>query len=306
MEIGVGLDSRLGLGARQLLELGSLAKDLGYGSLWTNAGVDYDPIGMCIAWNQRTGLPTGVSVVPVTRNPAAVLALAARTAHELSFGHFVLGIGSGSVTDRPIKAVRDCIAEVQRTAPGLQLVVGALGPQMLKVAATHAQGAALNWCTPAQVAWSRTQTGPQARLLEYLRVAVDDDVAAARRALARQILAYALLVRPSGARGYRAHFERMGFAPELAELEARKAGGASDEELAASMPERLLRSFGYAGTGLGARDWLDRAAAGLDVAIVRVLNPRTGDAGPVRRAIEAFAPARPGPAAGTGRTTPSL
>jgi hypothetical protein len=32
-------------------------------------------------------------------------------------------------------------------------------------------------------------------------------------------------------------------------------------------------------------------AEGLDVAIVRVLNPRTGELGPVRRAMEAFAPA---------------
>ena len=289
-EIGLGLDSRLGLSTRDLLELGALAAELRYESLWTNAGVDYDPIGMCVAWNQRTGLPTGVSVVPVTRNPPAVLALAARTAFELSLGRFVLGIGSGSVTDKPIKVVRDYIDEVRKIAPGLQIVIGALGPQMLKLASTHAQGAALNWCTPEQVAWSRAQTGPKTRLVEYIRVAVDDDVAAARFALAQQLLAYAMLVRPSGARGYRAHFERMGFGPELAELEARKAEGASDDELARTMPERLVRSFGYAGTGDGAREWFAQIAAGLDVAIVRVLNPRPGDIGPVRRALEAFAP----------------
>ena len=74
VEIGLGLDSRLGLSTAQLRELAPLAKELGYQSLWTNAGTDYDPIGMCVAWNQITGLPTGVSVVPIARNPPDVLA----------------------------------------------------------------------------------------------------------------------------------------------------------------------------------------------------------------------------------------
>ena len=49
---------------------------------------------------------------------------------------------------------------------------------------------------------------------EYIRVCVDDDVDAARRALARAALGYALGPRGSTARdrrmGYRAHFERIG------------------------------------------------------------------------------------------------
>jgi alkanesulfonate monooxygenase SsuD/methylene tetrahydromethanopterin reductase-like flavin-dependent oxidoreductase (luciferase family) len=289
-EIGLGLDSRLGLSTAQLADLASEAKQLGYGSLWTNAGTDYDPIAMCITWNQRTGLPTGVSVVPIARNPPAVLALAARTAFELSEGRFVLGIGSGSVTERPIRAVREYLAEVRKVAPRLQIAVGALGPQMLRLASTHAEAAALNWCTAAQVRWSREQTGPRTRLVEYIRVCVDTDVAAARRTVGQQILAYAMLVRPSGAHGYRTHFERMGFGPELAALEVKKAAGADDARLVAEMPERLLRSFGYAGAGENAREWFAGMAEGLDVAIVRVLTTRPGDVGPVRAAMNAFAP----------------
>jgi hypothetical protein len=228
--------------------------------------------------------------VPIARNPSAVLALAARSAHELSDGSFVLGVGSGSVIEKPIRAVREYIEEVRKAAPHLQIAIGALGPQMLRLASTHAQAAALNWCTPEQVAWSRAQTGPRTRLIEYIRVSVDDDVAAARLALAKQILAYALVARPSGAHGYRAHFERMGFGAELAELDARKAAGAEDDELARTMPERLVRSVGYYGTGADGPQAFAKLASGLDVAIVRVLNPRPGDPRPVRRAIEAFAP----------------
>jgi len=291
VEIGLGVDSRIGLSTAQLRDLGTAAKEHGYQSLWTNANIAYDPITMCVAWNQRTGLPSGVSVVPIVRNPPAVLALAGRSAWEHSDAHFILGIGSGSVTEKPIKAVREYVAEVRKTAPRVPIVIGALGPQMLRVASEVAQGAALNWCTPEQIRWSREIVGPKIRLAMYIRVSVDDDVAAARFALAQQILSYALLVRPSGARGYRAHFERMGFARELEELEARKAKGASDDELARTMPERMVSAFGYYGDGTGARAKFAKLAEGLDVAIVRVLNPRTGDLGPVRRAMEAFAPA---------------
>jgi len=97
-------------------------------------------------------------------------------------------------------------------------------------------------------------------------------------------------VRPSGKTGYRGHFERMGFADELAELEGLRARGRSEDELIRALPERMLTTFGYAGRGEGAREWFDKMARGLDVAIVRVLTPRPGDVAPVRSVMRAFAP----------------
>ena len=290
VEVGVGLDARLGLATAQLRDLAIDAKRLGYQSIWTNAGVDYDPVDMCVSWSARSGLPTGVSVVPIARNPPAVLALAARTAHELSDGGFILGIGSGSVTDRPIRAVREYLDELRKTAPAVRVAIGALGPQMLRLASKHAEAAALNWCTPEQIAWSRARTGPGTRLIEYIRVSVDEDVALARAALAKQILGYAVAAGPSASHGYPAHFERMGFGVELAELHARKAQGASDDELARGMPERLVSAFGYYGAGEEGPSVFAGLAAGLDVAIVRILNPRPGRLEPVQRAMELFAP----------------
>lgn len=287
MEVGLGLDSRLGLSAAQLRDLAAEASALGYQSLWTNAGVDYDPITMCVAWHERSGLPTGVSVVPIARNPAPVLALAARTAHELTGGQFVLGVGSGSVAERPIAAVRTYIDELRKTAKDVPVYVGALGPQMLALAGRYADGAALNWCTPGQIAWSRERVGPRARLIQYIRMCVDDDVAAARLALAKQILAYALLVRPSGARGYRSHFERMGFASQLDQLEAKRAAGVSEDDLARAVPDEMLSALGYAGPAGGAAAALQKLSAGLDAAIVRVLVARPGNVGGVRATMRA-------------------
>jgi alkanesulfonate monooxygenase SsuD/methylene tetrahydromethanopterin reductase-like flavin-dependent oxidoreductase (luciferase family) len=287
LEIGLGLDSRLGLSTAQLRDLAPEASALGYESVWTNAGTDYDPIAMCVAWHERSGLRTGVSVVPIARNPAPALALAARTAHELTAGKFVLGVGSGSVTERPIAAVRAYVDEVRKTAKDVPIYIGALGPQMLALAGRHADGAALNWCTPEQIAWSRARVGPRATLIEYIRVCVDDDVDAARLTLARQILAYALMVRPSGASGYRSHFERMGFASALDELGARQRGGARDEDLARAVPDSLLTAFGYAGPASGAAAAFRRLSEGLDVAIVRVLAARPGDVNGARSAMRA-------------------
>ena len=287
MEVGLGVDSRLGLSAAQLRDLAPEASALGYQSLWTNANVDYDPIAMCVAWHERSGLATGVSVAPIARNPAPVLALAARTAHELTESKFVLGVGSGSVTERPIAAVRAYVDELRKTAKDVPTYIGALGPQMLALAGRHADGAALNWCTPEQVAWSRERVGPRAKLVEYIRLCVDDDVMAARLVLAKQILAYALMVRPSGARGYRAHFERMGFGRQLDELERRQAAGATEDELARAVPDEILTAIGYAGPAAGAAAAFGRLSQGLDVAIVRVLVVRSGNVDGVRAVMRA-------------------
>ena len=287
MEVGLGVDSRLGLSASQLRDLAPEASALGYQSLWTNANVDYDPIAMCVAWHERSGLATGVSVAPIARNPAPVLALAARTAHEITGGKFVLGVGSGSVTERPIHAVRAYVDELRRTAKDVPIYIGALGPQMLALAGRHADGAALNWCTPGQIAWSRDRVGPRAKLVEYIRLCVDDDVAAARLALAKQILSYALMVRPSGARGYRAHFERMGFGRQLDELERGQAAGASEDDLARAVPDEVLSAIGYAGPASGAAAAFRSLSQGLDVAIVRVLVSRSGNVDGVRAVMRA-------------------
>ena len=287
MEVGLGVDSRLGLSASQLRDLAPEASALGYQSLWTNANVDYDPIAMCVAWHERSGLATGVSVAPIARNPAPVLALAARTAHEITGNKFILGVGSGSVTERPIHAVRAYVDELRKTAKDVPIYIGALGPQMLALAGRHADGAALNWCTPGQVAWSREQVGPRAKLVEYIRMCVDDDVAAARLALAKQILSYALMVRPSGARGYRAHFERMGFGSQLDELERTQAAGASEDDLAREVPDKVLDAIGYAGPDSGAAAAFKRLSEGLDVAIVRVLVVRSGNVDAVRATMRA-------------------
>jgi alkanesulfonate monooxygenase SsuD/methylene tetrahydromethanopterin reductase-like flavin-dependent oxidoreductase (luciferase family) len=189
--------------------------------------------------------------------------------------------------------------------PHVPVYLGALGPQMLRLAGEVADGACLNWCTPEQIAWSRRRiaegtkrAGRDAagvRVVEYIRICVDEDADAARRAFARAVLGYAL-ARPGASKeqGYRAHFARMGFDAALSELEARREQGASEAELADAFPAELLLRVGYFGAASGASAAFRRLAEGLDVAIVRVVPVRPGP----EAALAAMRACQPGPAAG--------
>ncbi len=186
--------------------------------------------------------------------------------------------------------------------PRTAVYLGALGPRMLELGGEIADGICLNWCSTEQVAAARrivdagaAKAGRRAGsvpLVEYIRVSVDEDVGAARRALGRATLGYALGPRTAARDrrfGYRPHFERMGFADELAALDDRRSGGASDDEVADAASDELLLSVGYFGAPAGAREHVERLAQGLDVALVRVVASRPGlDA--VRSVMEACAP----------------
>ena len=241
---------------------------------------------------------------------------------ELSGGRFVLGIGSGGIYGEayrrtygvayqpPIGLMRDYLSVLrgllagervnhEGTAlnlhdvqlgfrpPRVPLYLGALGPQMLRLAGEAADGAALNWSIPEQVAWSRERVAEGARragrdpaavrMHEYIRICVDDDRDTARRAYTRAILGYAL-ARPGASKehGYRGHFARMGFNEALTDLEARRERGAPEAEIIDAFPGELLGLVGYYGPADGAGAAFRRLAEGLDEPIVRVVPARPG------------------------------
>jgi alkanesulfonate monooxygenase SsuD/methylene tetrahydromethanopterin reductase-like flavin-dependent oxidoreductase (luciferase family) len=269
-----------------------------------------------------SGIGTGISVVPVSHWTATQLAATAGTVGELAGGRFVLGVGTGGAyvaaqqeaygqpAYPPLALMRDHLVVLRRllagervdyegetlvlrgvrlafSPPRVPVYLGALGPQMVRLAGEAADGVCLNWCNPERVAWSRRRAAEgsrragrdpsEVRLMEYIRICVDEDTAAARRALARATLGYAM-ARPgaSPALGYRAHFARMGFEAALSTLEARRDAGASDDDLAAACPDDLLLSVGYFGAPAGAGEAFRRLAEGLDVAVVRVVPSRPG------------------------------
>lgn len=167
------------------------------------------------------------------------------------------------------------------------LYLASMGPQMLHLAGQLADGALPNWSSPELIAWCRERLveGAQrvgrdpseVRLVQYIRVCVDEDVDAARRALGEQILGYAL-ARPGASRdtGYRAHFTRMGFDEVLTDLEARREKGTPVAELLGLLPDHLMLKVGYFGRPEGAAQAVRRLAEGLDAAVVRVITTQPG------------------------------
>jgi alkanesulfonate monooxygenase SsuD/methylene tetrahydromethanopterin reductase-like flavin-dependent oxidoreductase (luciferase family) len=222
-------------------------------------------------------------VVPASGQPPSFYASQALRVWESSGGRFVLGVGSGEM-ERPGRPMREYISQLRALLPPeLPVYVGAMGRVMLDLAGEVGAGASLNWCSTEQVKEARTEvtkaasraSRPVPVIAEYVRTAVDPDVALARATLSSAMLQYAL-----GPPHYRRHFERKGFAAELKELE----GGHR------APSDGLLAASGAYGSPGEVRAQFEGLASGLDLAIVRVLVTRPGDAESARRVIEECAP----------------
>jgi alkanesulfonate monooxygenase SsuD/methylene tetrahydromethanopterin reductase-like flavin-dependent oxidoreductase (luciferase family) len=281
------------------------------------------------------GIATGISVVPVPTWSPPILASQAGTVAELTGGRFILGIGSGGIYSGefqrtwglpawpPIGMMRDYVSTVRALLagekvehdgpsvslhgvqlsfrpPSVPVFLGALGPQMLRLAGEVSDGAALNWCTPEQIATSRERVNAGAlkagrdpkevRLAEYIRVCIDDDLDVARRAYTRAAMGYALGRVPGASQnGYRAHFGRMGYDGDLKRIEEGRARGMPEDEVVDAFPPDMLLGVGYYGAAAGAAEAFRRLSVGLDIAVVRVVAARPGvDA--VRAVMRACSP----------------
>ena len=272
------------------------------------------------------GVETGIAVSPVLYRSPVAFAMSGGTLSQLTGGKFHMGIGTGGAY-RPrsrralglprlsaLALMRDYLTTVRGlvageevdyqgevvTLRGMKLDIdpppqtpvylGALGPEMLRLAGELADGACLNWCNPEQIAWSRERIAEGAarvgrdpsevKMVQYIRVCVDDDVEAARLAYARATMGYALGPQVPTTRelglGYRAHFERMGFTEELAGLDEMRTKGAPRDEVAQAFSPELLGNVGYYGKSAGASEAFLTLAEGLDLAIVRVVPARPG------------------------------
>jgi len=244
-------------------------------------------VGTGAAYSSEYRTTWGMADVPIMRLTREYVT----TLRELLAGQTVTREGS---------AVRLSGVKLAYQPPRVPVYLAALGPQMLRLAGEIADGASLNWCSAEQVAWSRDVMAegalkagrdPKATVMvEYIRVCVDDDENAARLALAKATLGYALARRgASKEAGYRGHFGRMGFEAALTDLEDRRDAGAKTDELAERFPTDLLLQVGYFGKPAGARAAFLKLAQGLDTAMVRVVPAHPG-VDSVRAVMTACAP----------------
>ena len=189
-------------------QIAAHAEHAGYRTFWVNdtpSGDGLLALSKAAMSTQRIRL--GVGVIPLDRQSAdRILARIAKL--ELPTDRLTLGVGSGGVKAGAVEIVRQG-ASLLRERSDATAVVGALGPRMCAVAGEAADGALLNWITPAYAASSADLTRraaadagqPVPRVDAYVRTALGSG---ALPSLRREAARYASF--PS----YAAHLRRMG------------------------------------------------------------------------------------------------
>ena len=187
------------LGPDLIARLAPAAEEAGFATLWVNDTPGGDAVAALAAAarvTERIALATGV--VPLDRQGPDALVSALQAA-DLPPDRLTVGIGSGAARTHQLGLVERGIEALRAGVPGAQVVVGALGPRMRRLATSVADGQLLNWLTPDAAS---AQREPDARTILYVRTALD---AAALPRLLAEADTYA------GYPAYAANFARLGF-----------------------------------------------------------------------------------------------
>ncbi|HNE37882.1 MAG TPA: LLM class F420-dependent oxidoreductase [Microthrixaceae bacterium] len=200
--------------------------ELGYGAVWIPETVFREPFvhaALLMAASPRIKVATGI-VNRYGRDPLAANA-AMQTLNEAFPGRFLLGLGVSHEHlvawvrkhdySRPYSGMveyLDAMAKARffapRGDPPAQMVLAALGPRMLALAAERTAGAHTYFVPPEHTAIARETMGPEPLLAVEQMVVLDTDPATARET-ARQHMAVYL-----SAPNYTNNLARLGFGPE--------------------------------------------------------------------------------------------
>jgi probable F420-dependent oxidoreductase len=273
-------------------------EDLGYTDAWsaeTNGTDAFTPLVLASQWSP--GLRLGTAIVPVYTRGPALLAQTAATMAGLAPGRFVLGIGTSSpaIVERwnamefaePYQRVRDTLRFLRRAlaaekvtdeALGVKgfkldnppsavppIVLAALRPGMLRLAAREADGAITNWLSPGDVRQVRAELGSEKELIARIFVCPTPNADEAR-ALGRWMIAAYLTVPV-----YRAFHEWLGRGERLAKMNEAWAAGDRKTALDA-VPDEVVDELLVHGTPEECRERVrEYVDNGLDTPVLAVM-----------------------------------
>jgi probable F420-dependent oxidoreductase len=174
---------------------------LGYGTFWFGEGFGRDPIAHAaylLSETSKLNIATGIASI-YSRDPIAMVG-GANALAEQSGGRFLLGLGvsmpplvepRGHVFGPPVESMRNYLAAMKATqyasvppAETPPVVLAALGPKMMDLAAKEARGTHPCNVTPEYTAKARAAMGPEAWLCVEQKVVLADSESDAR-AIAR-------------------------------------------------------------------------------------------------------------------------
>jgi probable F420-dependent oxidoreductase len=277
------------LSAAQSAEAAQRVESLGYGAFWIPEAIGRHPFAHAawlLAKTERLVVATGIA--NIYARDAAATAAAQKTLAEQSGGRFLLGLGvshrpmveavRGHVYASPVATMRAYLDRMAKApyaavppAEPPPTVLAALGPQMLRLAATRTQGAHPYFTTPEHTAKAREIMGPDAWLCVEQKVLLETDAAKARQ-LARLTAGIYL-----GLENYRNNWKRLGFG------DADFENGGSDRFIDATVAWGDVPALQKR-----VRAHLD---AGASHVCIQPINP-SGQPVPDWRVLEALAPGR--------------
>ena len=216
-----------GAGVKRLLRA---VEDLGFSALWYPEALGYESLSVAsFMLANTTRLIIGSSIASIYARDPFTARRGLRTLSTLYDDRFILGLGvshapmvegvRGHVYDKPVPAMRgylDGVYEKPSNAGEWPVLIAALGPLMLKLAAERAAGAVPYNVTPEHTRTARAILGPDKLLAVEQKVCLETDPAAARGLARRELERYLTLT------NYRSNWLRIGF------TEADLADGGSD------------------------------------------------------------------------------
>jgi probable F420-dependent oxidoreductase len=283
--------------------------DAGFTDVWSSevSGSDaFTPLALAAAWEPRLRL--GTAIAPVFTRGPALLAMSAAALAEAAPGRFQLGIGASSpvvVGDwnavdfhEPLARSRDALRFLRATLAGdlvdgefetfavrrfrlerpvaapPPIMLAALRPGMLRLAAAEADGVILNWLAARDVPTVLAETkgaGPGFEVAARIFVCPTTDVTHARKAGRRLIAAY--LTVPA----YAAFHRWLGREPALGQMWDRWSAGDRKGALAA-IPDAVVDELIVHGTPDECRAKVQAYAdAGVTVPVMALVGTPEGD-----------------------------
>lgn len=211
-----------GMSAPEAAKAAQRIEDLGYAALWLPETVGRNPFAHA-AWllanTSKLVIATGIANI-YHREPGVTLA-AQHTLAEQSGDRFLLGLGvshkplveglRGLTYGKPVATMAAYLEKMKaspysgpRAAEEPKTVIAALGPKMLALAASSANGAHPYFSSPTHTKMAREIMGPDAWLCVEQKVVLETDADKARAAARRTAGTYIALP------NYRNNWLRMG------------------------------------------------------------------------------------------------
>jgi probable F420-dependent oxidoreductase len=308
---GITLPLR-GLALRDQRDIVAALPDLGYTDAWSSEvnGTDaFTPLAAAAQWT--AGLRFGTAIAGIFTRGPALLAMNGASLAQLCPGRFVLGIGTsspviveewnGGELHRPYQRARDTLRFLRAALAGEKvsaqyetfavsgfrldpapaeppgLALAALRHGMVRLAASHADGAITNWLAPADVPTVRAVAGPDCELIARVFVCPTADTGLARGIGRRLIAAY--LTVPA----YAAFHEWLGRGEQLRPMQEAWAAGDRKSALDA-IPDRVVDDLIVHGPAEACRERVaEYHAYGLNTPVIMIVpTPGTDEVAAVR------------------------